>query len=83
MTVVRARSALVRRSSSQSGKNDPWRSFAIATSMLPTPGVELAATVAVAGIGAVFCSGAVISAADSVCLSGQDVVDDVTEHLAH
>ena len=46
-------------------------------------GVQGAVTVAVAGIGAVLSSGAVISAADSVCLSGQDVVDDVTEHLAH
>ena len=36
ITVDSARSARERRSSSQSGKNAPWRSFGTATSMVPT-----------------------------------------------
>jgi hypothetical protein len=46
-------------------------------------GVEVAVSVAIAGVGARLAGGGVVHAADLVGLGGQNLVDEALQHLAH
>ena len=46
-------------------------------------GVEVAVSVAIAGVGARLAGGGVVRAADLVGLGGQNLVDEALQHLAH
>ena len=83
ITVDKARSARVRHSNSQSGKNAPWRSFGTATSIVPTRVSRSRWRYLLRWLTRSVETTAVFGAADGVSLDGEDLVDKPLRHLAH
>src|SRR5699024_8271600 len=81
-TDVRARSALRRRSSNQSGKYDPSRSLGIATSRVPARVSNRRGRYPPAAIGALLGHLSVPGAADRVGVGRHQRIDEGREHLA-
>jgi hypothetical protein len=81
-TEVSAASARLRRSSSQSGKYEPERSFADGDVEGAGAGVEVAVPVAVAGVDPLRRAGAVFGAAHRVGLGGHQRVDECGQQRA-
>lgn len=73
----------VRRSRSQSGKEGTTAQLRDGYADRAHLGIELLVTVAVAGISSSIGHGGVISTADAISLGREDLIDEISKHLAH